>query len=247
MWGDPDAPPPPPPERAPAQVGCICVVVSFIWMLHIILYVFVQPPATPMLNDLFISLDGFFPLFGVSFFGLFCFYLIAITIKGNFTLGLNLLFVTIHPMKQNGTLMSSFLFNVGLICMCSVAVIQFCSQAFSLYAAETAIQEIFDVEVRARPPARRRSPGPATARTWGSCAGGSREPPRTCAARPPLTRPPARPVAPQINNLRGIKHMYTDNVFLIMFFIFAGLSFVYLLCAPNKEQRKRRLALEEEL
>lgn len=128
-------------------MGCICVVVSFIWMLHIVLYVFIQPPATPMLNDFFIALDDFFPLFGVSFFGLFCFYLIAITIKGNFTLGLNLLFVTIHPMKQNGTLMSSFLFNVGLICMCSVAVIQFCSQAFSLYAAETAIQEIFDVEV----------------------------------------------------------------------------------------------------
>ena len=155
-----------------------------------------MPPASPMLNDMFIGLDNFFPLFGVSFFGLFCFYLIAITIKGNFTMGLNILFITIHPMKQNGTLMSSFLFNAGLISLCSIAVIQFCSQAFSLYAAETAIRDIFDV---------------------------------------------------QINNLRGIKHLYKDNVFLIMFFIFTGLSLIYLLCAPNKEKRKFRRSLEEDL
>lgn len=55
-------------------------------------------------------------------------------------------------MKLNGTLMSSFLFNTGLIQMCSVAVIQFCATAFDIYAKETAIAEIFGGEVRAAGP-----------------------------------------------------------------------------------------------
>ena len=58
----------------------------------------------------------------------------------------------VHPMKLNGTLMSSFLFNTGLIQLCSVAVIQFCATAFDIYAKETAIAEIFGGEVRAAGP-----------------------------------------------------------------------------------------------
>ncbi|XP_023894387.1 LIMR family protein At5g01460 isoform X2 [Quercus suber] len=41
------------------------------------------------------------------------------------------------------TLMNSFLFNVGLILLCSISVIQFCSTAFAYYAQATAAQEIF--------------------------------------------------------------------------------------------------------
>ncbi|VAI69322.1 unnamed protein product [Triticum turgidum subsp. durum] len=42
-----------------------------------------------------------------------------------------------------GTLMNSFLFNVGLILLCSISVIQFCATAFAYYAQATAAQEIF--------------------------------------------------------------------------------------------------------
>jgi hypothetical protein len=34
----------------------------------------------------------------------------------------------VYPMKLGGTLMSSFLFNVNLIMLSSIAVIQFCAQ-----------------------------------------------------------------------------------------------------------------------
>ncbi|XP_022767726.1 LIMR family protein At5g01460-like isoform X4 [Durio zibethinus] len=41
------------------------------------------------------------------------------------------------------TLMNSFLFNVALILLCSISIIQFCSTAFGYYAQATAAQEIF--------------------------------------------------------------------------------------------------------
>ena len=43
--------------------------------------------------------------------------------------------------------MSSFLFNVELIMLSSVAVIQFCTRAFDGYAAETSVSEIFGGEI----------------------------------------------------------------------------------------------------
>ena len=67
--------------------------------------------------------------------------------EGNVKLGLRLLIFAVYPMKLNGTLMSSFLFNVNLIMLSSIAVIQFCSQAFEGYAAETAVSEIFGGEI----------------------------------------------------------------------------------------------------
>lgn len=72
----------------------------------------------------------------------------AVTINGTCKVGLNLLVFTIHPMKVGATLMSSFLFNVALVLLASTAVIQFCSQAFSLYAYQTAIYEIFSDQVK---------------------------------------------------------------------------------------------------
>ncbi|KAG7033770.1 LIMR family protein [Cucurbita argyrosperma subsp. argyrosperma] len=78
-----------------------------------------------------------------SFCSFFCFYLLLAVIAGAMMLGLRLVFITIHPMKWGATLMNSFLFNVGLILLCSISVIQFCSTAFAYYARATAAQEIF--------------------------------------------------------------------------------------------------------
>ncbi|XP_028082510.1 LIMR family protein At5g01460-like [Camellia sinensis] len=45
--------------------------------------------------------------------------------------------------RWGATLMNSFLFNVGLILLCSISVIQFCATSFAYYAQATAAQEIF--------------------------------------------------------------------------------------------------------
>ena len=74
-------------------------------------------------------------------------YAAACVIKGATKVGLNLLVFTVHPMKVGATLMSSILFNVAMVLLATQAAIQFCAQAFELYADNTAIQKIWGGQV----------------------------------------------------------------------------------------------------
>ena len=127
--------------------GVVCGIVSILWMLHIGLYMFPDPPLTPFLNRFFVDLDSAFGLLGTGSFALFCFYLIMCVIKGNVKVGFRLLLWTVYPMRLGNTLMSAFLFNVNLIMLSSIAVIQFCAKAFDGYAAETSVSDIFGQEI----------------------------------------------------------------------------------------------------
>ncbi|XP_010543204.1 PREDICTED: LIMR family protein At5g01460 [Tarenaya hassleriana] len=124
-------------------LGVLGLIVSVAWVAHIIIYLLIDPPLSPFLNEVFIKLDDVWGLLGTAAFAFFCFYLLLAVIAGAMMLGLKLVFITIHPMKWGATLMNSFLFNVGLILLCSISVIQFCATAFGYYAQATAAQEIF--------------------------------------------------------------------------------------------------------
>ncbi|XP_039145468.1 LIMR family protein Os06g0128200-like isoform X1 [Dioscorea cayenensis subsp. rotundata] len=124
-------------------LGTLGAIVSVAWIAHIVIYLLIDPPLSPFLNEVFIQLDDIWGLLGTTAFALFCFYLLLAVIAGEMMLGLQLVFITIHPIKWGGTLMNSFLFNVGLILLCSISVIQFCATAFAYYAQATAAQEIF--------------------------------------------------------------------------------------------------------
>ena len=128
--------------------GILALALTVAWVLQIILYILIDPPVTPLLNDLFRAANDVFPLFGTLLFGLFVFYLQAAVIKGNFRFGLNLLLFRVHPVKQGGTMMSSFLFNVALVLLASTACIQFAASAFALYANGTAILDIYGNTLR---------------------------------------------------------------------------------------------------
>jgi len=165
--------------------GILSAGLSATWLLHILIYMFLSPPPSPLLNTMFVEMDKVFGLFGTAAFGLFCFYLVLATLKGNFKLGLNFLFFSVHPMSLGNTLMSrrvasdlripcahsltpvlhSFLFNTGIIMLCSISIIQFCSaarlkphdrlpvvspsmqQAFDEYANETSVSAIFGNQI----------------------------------------------------------------------------------------------------
>lgn len=124
-------------------LGILGLIVSVAWIAHIIIYMIVRPPFSPFLNWVFIKLDDIWGLFGTAAFAFFCFYLLIAVVAGAMMVGLKLVFFTIHPMKWGATLMNSFLFNVGLILLCSISVIQFCATAFAFYSQATAAQEIF--------------------------------------------------------------------------------------------------------
>eukprot|EP00898_Chlorokybus_atmophyticus_P001523 jgi/Chlat1/2371/Chrsp17S00180 len=128
-------------------LGVIGMIVTILWLLHIILYILISPPVTPFLNSVFVKLDSFFGLFGTTAFALFCLYMIGCTIKGCTKVGLKFAFMSVYPMKVNGTLMSAMLFNTALILLCSISAIQFCSEAFDIYASETAVNLIYRVKI----------------------------------------------------------------------------------------------------
>ena len=58
-------------------IGVLGACLTLLWILQVLLYIFIYPPLTPFLNDMFIRLDRVFPLFGTFAFALFCFYLIS--------------------------------------------------------------------------------------------------------------------------------------------------------------------------
>ncbi|KAG0555100.1 hypothetical protein KC19_12G144000 [Ceratodon purpureus] len=123
--------------------GLVGMVVSVMWLVHIIIFMLCDPPEDPFLNQIFIELDNAWGLLGTVAFGFFCLYLLLAVISGEMQIGMNFLFFRVHPMKWGATMMNSFLFNVGLIIASSISLIQFCAKAFSLYADATAVQEIF--------------------------------------------------------------------------------------------------------
>ncbi|XP_073153284.1 LIMR family protein At5g01460-like [Henckelia pumila] len=124
-------------------LGVLGLIVSVAWIAHIVIYLLIDPPLSPFLNEVFIKLDDVWGLLGTAAFAFFCFYLLISVVAGAMMLGMKLVFITIHPMKWGATLMNSFLFNVGLILLSSISVIQFCATAFGYYAQATAAQEIF--------------------------------------------------------------------------------------------------------
>uniref|UniRef100_A0A7S4HHM8 LMBR1-like membrane protein n=1 Tax=Prymnesium polylepis TaxID=72548 RepID=A0A7S4HHM8_9EUKA len=128
--------------------GLLSVVLSIMWFLHILLYVFISPPPTLFLNALFMEMDQLFPLFGVLSYALFAFYLLFALLKGNMKFGVRFFCVPIHPMRVGATMINSMLFNVWLLQLCSFSLIQFCWRAFRSYARFTSADMIFGQQVQ---------------------------------------------------------------------------------------------------
>ncbi|KAH8092023.1 LMBR1-like membrane protein [Aureococcus anophagefferens] len=115
-------------------LGVVAAVHSLLWVVHIIVYMLVDPAPTPFLNDYLIQFSSWYPLFGSLACALFTFYLLCATMKGCLKFGTRFFLIKLHPMKYNGTYLNSFLFNVGLFGICAFPVVQFCTAAFADYA-----------------------------------------------------------------------------------------------------------------
>jgi LMBR1 domain-containing protein 1 len=128
-------------------LGVCSAIISLFWVIHIIVYVFPDQPWAPFLNNYFEWFDRWFPLFGVLSVAIFTVYLLFAAITGCFKFGLRVACMTLHPMILGKTYMSSFLFNIGLVLMCALPVVQFSAQAFSDYARNSTIFQIFNVQI----------------------------------------------------------------------------------------------------
>ena len=127
--------------------GFCSFIISIMWFLHIVIYVLPDAPLRPFLNNFFGWFDSWFPLFGVLAVAIFTVYLLLAAMKGCFKLGMRFLCMTLHPMKVGKTYMSSFMFNIGLVLLCALPVVQFCSTAFADYARFATIRQIYGVQI----------------------------------------------------------------------------------------------------
>jgi LMBR1 domain-containing protein 1 len=127
--------------------GFFSMIISIFWILHIIVYVLPGTPWASFLNAYFTWFDGWFPLFGVLSVAIFTLYMLFAAIKGCFKFGMRCGCIQLHPMIYGKTYMSSFLFNIGLVLLCALPVVQFCATSFSGYARNSNIFQIFGVQI----------------------------------------------------------------------------------------------------
>mmetsp|Transcript_15185 Transcript_15185/g.25215 ORF Transcript_15185/g.25215 Transcript_15185/m.25215 type:complete len:600 (-) Transcript_15185:645-2444(-) len=128
-------------------MGSVSTIFSVCWILQTVLYTLPKEPVTLFLNNLFEWFDGWFPLFGTLSVALFTVYLLLCAIQGCFIFGLRFLCLSFYPMKVGETYMSSFLFNMCLVLLCALPVVQFAVISFDDYAKYATIRQIFVVQV----------------------------------------------------------------------------------------------------
>merc|ERR1712167_287625 len=106
-----------------------------------------SPPLDNFLNDYLVFFDDRAPFFGVLTVAIFAMYLLCCVASGCFKFGLRFFCIALHPMKYNGTMMNSFLFNLGLIMLTALPAVRFTTKAFSNYARSTSVQVLLGVQV----------------------------------------------------------------------------------------------------
>ncbi len=129
-------------------LGIVCFFLSLAWIIQIAIYIAPAKPIHPFLNKYFQWFDSWFPLFGVLSVATFTLYLLVCAVKGCFKFGIRFMAFQIHPMKPNKTYMSSFMFNVGLVLLCALPVVQFTVTAFPDYARYTHVVNVMGTQVQ---------------------------------------------------------------------------------------------------
>ncbi len=75
-------------------------------------------------------------------------YLQGCAVKGNLVFGIRIPFIiNFHPMKPNKTYLNSFLFNVNMMMLSSVATTQLTILAFPTYLQNSYLGQLFDVAI----------------------------------------------------------------------------------------------------
>ena len=129
--------------------GILSVCISLSWFIHIAIFILPARPYSQFLNTFFIKLSiPAFPLFGVVAFAIWSFYLMWCVVKGNVALGVRFLVWKMYPMEVENTLMNAFLFNTFWILLCVFPCVQFCIDAFPVYAAYTQANVMFGSLIR---------------------------------------------------------------------------------------------------
>jgi LMBR1 domain-containing protein 1 len=129
--------------------GALSAAVSAAWVAHLAVAVFPQPPLSPALNAALEKLDAATPLLGSLAFAGLAFHLVAATVSGAAAVSRVFPLTRPHALRVGATHASALLFNAGLVLLASAAAVQFCAQAFAVYAGSgTAVARAFGADLR---------------------------------------------------------------------------------------------------
>lgn len=131
--------------------GILSICLTTLWIIHICVYycpiILDKPPIAYFLNDVLEGISGI-PVVGITCFTILVFYLFLATVKGVEKVGMRILFVEIHPLKIGETMISSMLFNIGIILTCSLSITQFCGIALDKYSRYSVASGLFGRQLR---------------------------------------------------------------------------------------------------
>lgn len=136
--------------------GIIAALISIAWIIQLIgttiysnkkpLFTFLD---TPLVNLQATNGLGFL---SVAIYSLMVLYLQGSAVKGNIVFGLRIPFViSFHPMKKDRTYLNSFLFNVNIMMLSSIATTQLAVLAFPNYLAKSYLGYFYQNQVRYLP------------------------------------------------------------------------------------------------
>ena len=133
--------------------GIFCMILTLLWILQIVFYIIIRFDDKPLFTFLNVPLvalaDANLSFLSIVIYIVMTFYLLIVTVKGNFKFGLRIMILgAIHPMKKDKTYMNSILFNVMLVMLTSVSVIQFSIRAFGEYTSLTDADIIFNTQIK---------------------------------------------------------------------------------------------------
>ena len=133
--------------------GIFCMILTLLWILQIFFYIIIRFDDKPLFTFLNVPLvalaDANLSFLSIVIYIVMTFYLLIVTVKGNFKFGLRIMILgAIHPMKKDKTYMNSILFNVMLVMLTSVSVIQFSIRAFGEYTSLTDADIIFNTQIK---------------------------------------------------------------------------------------------------
>lgn len=127
-------------------LGCCSVIISLLWLIHIVVYVLPKNPILLFLNNFFLMFEAF-RLMEVLSVAVFTLYMLFAAMKGCFKFGMRCACISLYPMVLGKTYMSAFLFNIGLVLLCALPVVQFCATSFAAYSRNSTIFRLFGVQI----------------------------------------------------------------------------------------------------
>ena len=134
----------------------MAALVTIVWFVQILgttinsggkpLFLFLDPP----LNNLQSNASAGF--LAVAIYSFLVLYLQGASVKGNMVFGLRIPFIiSFHPMKKDRTYLNSFLFNVNMMMLCSIATTQLTVIAFPIYLNKSFLSQFFKNQVSKLP------------------------------------------------------------------------------------------------